>query len=80
MFHSQRTNNKINRLRGRVLRAVHDDDVSAFDQLLDMDKSFCIHHQNIPRFTKLQIFKALHDNSGNSLKELLVRKESTINV
>ena len=47
MFHSRRTNNKINRLHERALRIVYDDDVSTFDQLLAMDKSFCIHHQNI---------------------------------
>ena len=34
MFHSRRTNNKINRLHERALRIVHDDDVSFFDQLL----------------------------------------------
>ena len=45
MFHSRRTNNKINRLHERALRIVYDDDVSTFDQLLAMDKSFCIHHQ-----------------------------------
>ena len=49
MFHSRRTNNKINRLHERVLRIVYDDDVSTFDQLLAMDKSFCIHHKNIQR-------------------------------
>ena len=42
-----------------------------------MDKSFCIHHQNIQRlFT--EVYKALHDISGNSLKELFVKRESTI--
>ena len=46
MFHSRRTNNKINRLRERALRNVYED-VSTSDQLLAMGKSFCIHHQNI---------------------------------
>ena len=32
MFHSRRTNNKINRLHERALRIVYDDDVSAFDE------------------------------------------------
>ena len=44
MFHSRRTNKKINRLHERALRIVYDDVVSTFDQLLAMDKSFCIHH------------------------------------
>ena len=79
MFHSRRTNNKINRLHERALRIVYDDDVSTFGQLLAMDKSFCIHHQNIKRHL-IKIYKALHDISGNSLKELFVRRESTISL
>ena len=76
MFHSGRTKNKINRLYERALRIVYDDDVSNFDPLLAMDKSFCIQHQNIQRLL-IEINKSLHDISGNSLKELLVKREST---
>ena len=79
MFHSRHTNNKINRLHERALRIVYDDDVSTFGQLVAMDKSFCIHHQNIQR-NLIKIYKALHDISGNSLKELFVRRESTISL
>ena len=79
MFHSRRTNNKINRLHERALRIVYDDDVSTFDQLLAMDKSFCIHHQNIQRLLT-EIYKALHDISGKSLTELFVKRESTISL
>ena len=79
MFHSRRTNNKTNRLHERVLRIVYDDDVSTLDQLLDMDKSFCIHHQNIQRLLN-EIYKALHNIYGNSLKELFVKRESTMSL
>ena len=41
MFHSRRTNNKINRLHEGNLGTVYDDDVLSFDQLLAMDKSVC---------------------------------------
>ena len=44
-----------------------------------MSKSFCIHHQNIQRLLT-EICKALHDVSGNSLKELLVKRESNISL
>ena len=71
MFYSQRTNNKI--------RIVYDDDFSTFDQLLAMDKFFCIHDQSIRRLLT-EIWKALHDISGNSLKELLVERESAISL
>ena len=42
MFHSHRTNNKIKRLHERALKIVYDDDVSTFDQLLAVEKFFCI--------------------------------------
>ena len=51
MFHSRRTNNKINMLHERALITVYGDDVSTFDQLHAMDKSFCIHHLNIQRLS-----------------------------
>ena len=76
---SRRTNNKISRLHERALRNVYDDDVSTFDQFLDTDKFFCTHHQYIQTLLS-KIYKTLHDNSGNSLKELFVRRESTINL
>ena len=57
MFHSRRNNNKINRLHEGSLRIVHDDNVSTFNQLLDMNKSSCIHHQNIQRLL-IKIYKA----------------------
>ena len=79
MFHSRHTNNTINRLHERALRIAYDDDVSTFDQLRAMDKSFCIHHQNIQRLL-IEIYKTLHDISGNSLKNLFVKQESTISL
>ena len=78
MFHGRRTNSKINKLDERALRIVYDDEVSTFDQLLAMDKCFCIYHQNIQRIL-IEIYNALHD-SGNSLKELFIRRISTKNM
>ena len=79
VFHSRRTNNKINRLPERALRIVYDDEISTFDQVLDMYKSFCIHHQNIQRLLT-EIYNALHDISVKSLKELFVKRENTISL
>ena len=79
MFHSRRTNNKINRLHERAPRIVYDDKVSTSDQLLAMGESFCIHHQNI-QWLLIEICKALHDISGNSLKELFVKMEIIISL
>ena len=65
IFHGRRTNNKINNIHDRALIVAYDDDVSNFDQILAMDKFFCIHHQNIQRLLT-EICKALRDISGNS--------------
>ena len=67
MFHGQRTKNKINRLHERALKVCYYDDIPTFDRLLVMDKSFCDHRQSIQRLL-VEIYKALHDNSRNSLK------------
>ena len=79
MFHSRRTNNKINKLHERALRIVYDDDVSAFNQLPAMNESVCIQHQNIQSLI-IEIYKVLHDISVNSLKELFVKREDTISL
>ena len=79
MFHSEHTNNKINKLHERALRIAYDDNVSTFDQLLAMNKSFCIQHQIIQRLL-IGIYKALHDISGKSLKQLFAKGESTISL
>ena len=79
IFHSRCINNKINRLHERALRIVYYDGVSTFHQLLAMGKSFRMHHQKMQRLL-IEIYKALHDTSGNSLKELLVKRESTISL
>ena len=78
MFHGRRTKSKINKLHERALRIVYDDEVSTFDQLLAMEKCFCIYHQNIQRIL-IEIYNALHD-SGNSLKELFLRRISIKNM
>ena len=49
MFYSRTTNSKINKLHERALRQVYDDYVSAFDELLEKDNSFTVHHYNIYR-------------------------------
>ena len=79
MFHRRGNNNKINRIRDRAFRLVYNGDISTFGQLLDKEKSFCIHHQDIERLL-IEIQNSLYDNSEKSLKELIVRRESTLNL
>ena len=47
MCYSRKLNNKINNLHYRALKMVYNDHTSSFDELLEKDGSFTIHHRNI---------------------------------
>ena len=56
MLHSRTMNNKINRLHERSLRIVYSDQSSTFEELLERDKTFSIHHKNIQSLA-IEIYK-----------------------
>ena len=47
MFHSRSLNNKINRIHERALRITYNDKSLSFQNLLEKDNCFTIHHRNI---------------------------------
>ena len=47
MFHSRTLNNKINILHEKALRIVYSDFKADFDELVEKDGSFSLHHRNI---------------------------------
>ena len=75
MFHSRRSNNKINKLHERALRLVYNDHVSSFECLLERDGSFSVHDSNIQSIAieMFKVFKNLH--SGNE-HELFSRNDN----
>ena len=75
MFHSRSCNTKINRLHERALRLVYNDFQSTFKELLDRDKSFSIHHQNIQTLA-IEIYKFLHGLSNSNFKDFIVLKNN----
>ena len=75
MFHSRSCNTKINRLHERALRLVYNDFQSTFEELLDIDKSFSIHHQNIQTLV-IEIYKFLHALSNSNFKDFFVLKNN----
>ena len=76
MFHSRKLNNKINRLQERALRLVYNDFNSSFQQLLDKDNSFTIHHQNIQSLI-IEMYKVVNDLSTDTFAELFTKKQSS---
>ena len=47
MFHGRRANSKVNHIHERTLPIVYKNDVLSYEELLELDKSFKIHHRNI---------------------------------
>ena len=47
MFHTRKSNNRINRLHERSLRLTYNDCESSFQDIFVKDKSVCIHHRNL---------------------------------
>ena len=56
MFHSRMLNNKINKLHETALRIVYKNPRLTFQELLDLDNSFTIHHRNLQKLAT-QMFK-----------------------
>ena len=65
MFCSRSCNNKIDKLQERALRLVYDDFESSFDILLNKNKSFSIHHQNIQKLM-FEVYKSLNKSSPDN--------------
>ena len=68
MFHSRTLNNRINRLHERALCLVFKDSKSTYE-LLDLDKSFTIHHRNLQKLVT-EIFKVKNNLSPSFMKSV----------
>ena len=73
MFYNRTTNNKINKLHERALRLVYDDYLSAFEELLEKDNSFTVHHYNIQTLC-IELYKVFSGQSQTIFSDLFERK------
>ena len=69
MFHSRTLNNRINRLHERALRLAYKDRKSSFEQLLNLDKSFTIHHRNLQKLA-IEMYKVKNNLSPSFMKSV----------
>ena len=79
MFHSRTLNNKINRLHERALRLAYKDSKATFEELLDMDKSFTIHHRNLQKLVT-EIFKVKNNLSPSFMKSIFPDSHNPYNL
>ena len=76
MFHNRDLEHKINKLHERALRIVYNDDQLSFHELLKLDNSSTIHHQNIRKLA-IEVHKSLHDLSPSFMKDIFVNSGYT---
>ena len=71
MFHSRKSNNKINLnlLHERVLRMIYNHQISSFQELLDKDNSFTVHHFNIHSLA-IEMFKVINNIAATIIDDL----------
>ena len=79
MFHSRQLNTKINRLHERALRIVYKNPNLTFQQLLVLDKSFCIHHRNLQKLA-VEMFKIKNKLVPTPMQELFPEYDNIHNL
>ena len=75
MFCSRTTNNKINSLHKRALRLIYEDYNATFEELLEIDGSFSVHHFNIQTLL-IEIYKFCNGLSIQIFRDLFQIKNN----
>ena len=77
MFHGRKINDKLKKLHERALRIVYNDTIMSFEELLDKDKTFTIHHQYI-KSLPIEIYKAMNNLPGGNFYNYTITITITI--
>ena len=69
VFHTSGVNNKIDHLHERSLRIVYKNNISSFEELFNINKSFTIHQRNILSLA-IELFKVKGNISNNIIDDI----------
>ena len=79
MFHSRKTSKGINQLHERALRLIYNNYELTFEELLDKDGSFCVHHYNIQTLA-IELYKVYNNLSESFFSDLFTRNTNNYNL
>ena len=79
MWHSRSLNSRINRIHERALKLIYNDNISSFEQLLEISGSATIHVRNLQRLAT-EIYKVLNTLSSPLVSELFQIKDTKYNL
>ena len=79
MFSSRRSNILINQIHERSLKTVYNDTCSTFQELLQRNRSVCIHYKNIQTLTK-EVFKVLKNICPPIIKIFFDYRQNSHNI
>ena len=75
MFYGRQTNARINHIHERALRAVYNDEITPFEELLGRDKSETINRRNIKILAE-ELFKIENGFSNDIMAQLICKRNS----
>ena len=79
MFHGRRANSKINHIHERALHIVYKNNVLSFEELLELDKSFKMHHRNIQSLA-IELFKIKNNLSVTIMNNIFQPRAVSYNL
>ena len=76
MFHSEKLNNKINKLHESCLRIVYNSKTSTYEELLESDNSVSVHFRNVQALAT-ELYKVVNGFSPDTMKDVFPLNENS---